>query len=78
MKIEGRPKGELEDKRVYLKGVKLTGRCPKCQRSVKIDMAKHPISYPVMNQPFKYGLWCEVCGHEWSIPVVFKVSLEAA
>ena len=78
MKIDGLPKGELEDKRVYLAGVRITDKCPGCKRTIKIDMAKHPISYPNMNKPFKYGMWCEVCGHEWSVPVILKVSLETA
>lgn len=78
MQISGKPIGELEDKRVYLTGVRITGDCPACKREIKYDLEKHPISYPTMNKKFKFFLYCNDCSHEWSFDVILKVELVAA
>lgn len=75
MIIKGKPRGELEDKRLYLPGVVIIDSCPKCIKTVKQDMKEHYLSYPVMNKRFWHGMYCEDCGHEWKVAIVLTVSL---
>lgn len=79
----GTPTGELENKRLYLKGVVLYSTCPTCKQDIKQDLGKHPLNNPPMNQHFKFTFYHGDCpgneyGTEWSERIILKLSVEPA
>ena len=56
-------------------------KCPKCGREKRRDLGDQYIMYPKANTPIDVRLYCGDeedggCGHEWSVSVVVRVTLE--
>jgi len=58
MKIEGELTGNLEIKRFYLEGLKITEKCPKCGKEI---IHKTCLSYPEINGIEQIWFVCEDC-----------------
>ena len=72
---------EFGVKRFYLPGASLIDKCPKCGREKRRDLGDQYIMYPKANTPIDVRLYCGDeedggCGHEWSVSVVVRVTLE--
>ncbi len=78
MEIKGEACGMVDEKRFYLRGVKLADQCPKCSETRKVDFGEEYLSYPVVGKPFDYFMCCERCGHEWSVKLVLEITLARA
>ena len=78
MKIIGKMKSEEVDvKRFYLPGVKLTGACPKCAKKCVSDFENEYLSYPTAEKAFDFDCCCK-CGHEWKVKLVLRIALTLA
>lgn len=78
VKISGKPEGQIDIKRLYLPGVKVTGKCD-CGKELVRDFALSCLHYPVMNEPFDVYLYCEDCNDkEVTVQVMLNVSLTGA
>lgn len=79
MKIKGRVKAtEVDVKRFYLPGVKLAGKCPKCDAAYEEDFADNYLGYPKANAPMDHGCYCNECSHEWDVSLVLSIMLTVA
>jgi len=78
-KITGEiPAGELEIKHLYFPGVVISDTCPNCGKECSTDLSRHSTSYPVVNKPSTFGMYCgDGCEHEWEVPILFTLKLEA-
>ncbi|MEN8907859.1 MAG: hypothetical protein ABF289_18055 [Clostridiales bacterium] len=67
-------KGEIEVKRFYLEGVKLSAPCPKCKKVIQFDNSQY-ISYPKLNKKEIINIFCEKCDDffEVEIKLILKV-----
>ncbi len=76
-KIEGNyPKAEMGIKRLYLHGVKLHCKCPKCKNLVIHNMSEDSLYYPDMNKPIEIYFYCQKCENEWNEKIILKVGVE--
>ncbi len=66
---------EIDVKRFYIPGTKLTGECPKCGAKVAIDFGNEYLSYPSANEDFVYTTYCHKCEHEWPLTLRLDVKL---
>jgi hypothetical protein len=79
VKITGKAKSfETGEKRFFVPGVKIAGRCPKCGAKYNDDFAEAYLSYPPANKTFERTLYCldESCGHEWAVCMRLSISLD--
>jgi len=68
---------EVDVKRFYLPGVSLEGKCPKCDGTVVEDFSRENyLSYPMANEVFEHGLYCEHCAHEWTVKLRLVLKLD--
>jgi len=70
--IKGRMQGELEVKRFYLDGLKVTYRCPKCYLVHNYD---DYLSNPPINKVFDMEFYCDNCEHEWTEAAKLSINL---
>jgi len=61
MKIEGKVTGEVDYKRFYLPGLKITAQCPVCKKDLLFDGDHDYISYPKLGSPSVVYFYCEAC-----------------
>ena len=76
--IEGECVGVELGKRFYMPGVTVKQPCPNCGAAWECDMGDRYLSYPVVGETVKLSAGCGECDHEWTIPVVVRVTLELA
>jgi hypothetical protein len=71
--------GELDIKRLYLPGLVIRDTCPNCGKECSNDLGEVSTSYPVINAPTTYTLYCgDGCEHEWEIPIVIDMKIRLA
>lgn len=68
---------ELDVKRFYLPGTKVSAPCPECKKTVTDDLGVSHLSYPHANKKFDHTLYCQSCSHEFVVGLVLRVTLEA-
>lgn len=75
MKITGTIKGELDIKRCYLPGLKISQKCPHCSSEVKFDGDYEYIGFPDAGVPFQLTMYCRECNHDWeeTIQIIIRV-----
>ena len=79
MKIENNGKPfEVEEKRFYVPGSVMKGKCPKCGAAYKHDFGEDYFAYPSVNEPIEVHCTCGKCEHEWDERVVLRVTVEMA
>jgi hypothetical protein len=61
-------------KRLYLPGVTVEDRCPRCQRLQQYE--KPCLYYPEIGKPSRVTFVCEPCDQEWEVQVTVRLSLE--
>lgn len=78
--LNGLCTGEHElDKRFYVPGTTLSGKCAQCDTAVEVDFGSHYLSYPITNKPKDVWLYCDKCESELGpVKVVLRISLELA
>ena len=74
MKIIGKPKGEINVKRFYISGVKITGKCCHCDENIYQDLDGDGISYPLLNKDYIYTLICDNCQESMWVNLKFKLT----
>jgi hypothetical protein len=79
VKITGPAHGSIDEKRLYLPGITVTDKCPKCGKKATEDLESEYLSYPTAGVPFDLGLVCrdEKCSTEWSVRVKLVIRLVA-
>lgn len=76
-KIEGNyPKADMGVKRLYLHGVKLYTKCPKCKVPTVKNLSEDNFYYPKINQPIESYFYCSSCENEWNEKIILKVGVE--
>lgn len=66
------------DKRTYLPFL-LKVQCPACETRFTKNLASEEyLSHPAWNSDFKFGIYCDECGHEWNVQLRLTVTLEVA
>ena len=79
MKIETATKPfEIEDKRFYVPGATMEGKCPGCGAAYKHDFGEDYFAYPSVNEPIEVYCACGKCEHEWDERIILRVTLEMA
>ena len=74
-----RPVFRLDAKRLHLPGVVVCDKCPGCGEEKRYDLSYHEyLSTPLVNEPFEEGLYCDSCGHEWTVRLRLVLRLEVA
>lgn len=58
-KVVGRAKGELQDKRFHIPGVKIKTKCPKCGTPQQKDLSQEYFSYPQINKFQDFHFECD-------------------
>ena len=70
---------ELDIKRFYLPGISIVSRCPKCNKEYSKDFSDtkdgHYLSFPNVNVPMEYFMYCDECDHDWPVMVTLKIEL---
>lgn len=76
MKIESKPgvAKVIHEKRCYVPVV-LRGTCPACGGEFSRDFDDQYLSEPPCGVPFKEGMWCPRCDHEWTEMLQLDVTL---
>ena len=69
---------EIEEKRFYIPGASMDGKCPACGVAHVKDFGEDYLAYPMVNEPFDIDCYCSKCGHEWTERVILRVTLEMA
>lgn len=69
---------ELCEKRFYLPGISLKGKCPKCKAAWHLDFGDDYLSYPIAGVPLDVTVGCDPCGITWTEQVVLNITLEMA
>ena len=79
MKIENLDERVEMAKRMYAPII-VSSDCPTCGETKVIDHTEgNYFGYPLTNEPFELGFWCNECeGDDWSHTVVLRVRLEKA
>lgn len=67
---------ELDIKRLYLPGVVLSAKCPKCGKKAKSDLGKDYLSYPSANVPIDHTMYCGKCDDGWTEEIILRVGVE--
>lgn len=73
MRITGKPIPFQGEKRQYIPGYTLIGKCPKCEADYSRDFEDHYLSYPTINEAIEYDCYCHKCEHEWVAKI--KISM---
>jgi hypothetical protein len=72
--------GELEIKHLYFPGVVISDTCPNCGKECSTDLGRHATSYPIVNKPTTFGMYCgdgcDGCEHEWEVPILLTFKME--
>lgn len=78
VRVAGDAAGQLDVKRLGIPGVRLEVKCPKCgvEWTEELDGSTGILSHPTVNAPSEIDLYCAACDHEWSVPVLLRMSLE--
>lgn len=69
---------ELDVKRFYLPGTVLSSECPKCKKTIKKDLGRGYLSYPVANAPIDEHFYCPDDESEWNERIILRITVEAA
>lgn len=67
---------EIDEKRFYLPGVKLTHECSKCGHLIELDFSTDYLMEPTANVPFQQYLYCDECDEEQYVSLRLNISLE--
>ena len=70
---------EISVKKFYIPAIVIKDQCPKCGKECIHKMCDNYLYYPQAHSPETLDMSCRGeggCGHEWTVPVVVKVSLE--
>jgi len=60
-----------EQKRLYLPGIEITSKCPKCGEPFAQDLESEYLSYGDLS----FTAYCCECDHEWSCELEVKIEL---
>ena len=69
--------GQLDIKRLYLPGVKISRNCPECGSEIVWNGSNQYLSYPMVGEPEQFYLYCEDCDREWSVDYRLELSMYA-
>jgi len=70
--------GEIEVKRLYIDGVEIESKCPKCGKIYKCPIGGDHLSYPTLNEPTKHYCYCEDCNTEWQEYFILEMTAKLA
>lgn len=75
VRIEGKLNGEIDVKRFYLEGIKMTSKCPKCGKEAIFDGDSDYLSYPKANEIDTVCFYCGNCDDDWLEKIKLKISI---
>jgi hypothetical protein len=65
MRVSGEMKSrELEIKRCYFPGIKISMDCDDCGKSMERDLGDDYESHPMVGVPMEFNFYCQSCDHE--------------
>lgn len=67
--------GELEVKRLYLKGYTIERPCPHCKYLCAWDGDSEYVSYPKLGSPESVGFYCDTCDHDFEAKIVVNLTV---
>ena len=68
---------KLDVKRCEFPNLSIVDRCPDCERKVRSKLyGDRYLSYPEMNKPFEYHMYCSECDKNWPVRLLLTVELE--
>jgi hypothetical protein len=80
--VSGHACGEIDEKRFFIPGLKLTGTCPTCSATVEVDFSDAYLTYPSIGEPIRFGMRHAVENdegyddeHEWIVMLHLDISL---
>lgn len=77
IKIKGKLKGELDTKRLYLRGLDISDKCPECGETCYHNDF-HPLEDVIMNGLNEVRFICDECDYEFAREIFFNVSIAQA
>jgi hypothetical protein len=75
-KVTGKEIGTIDVKRFYLPGLRVEVECKECKKPMVKDLAQEYLTYPPVNQPFPFTVYCTDCDKPIALTLIFEAQLK--